>query len=206
MLKQCAREYILSGASLLEMCDHNAKVARKIGKNNVAMLWTFVKIMYSAMPKQYHQSNINPVIAQNLLSNRMLMATPNTMPPVVWGEEKTDDQLPKANESNDDDYKASDYIVPKTGEFNKIGGTAGAITSAQHTNLDVLNNIVYGDTELTIEHMDCIKSLRNGFLYIGPHDLTKNFALPSDTMMNHDMQQSARNQTMSQNRRDASPV
>lgn len=208
-LKECAREYILSGKPLLDMCEHNAKVARKIGKNNVAMLWTFVKIMYSTLPKQYHQSVDafrNPSAAQNMLSNRMLMATPNTMPPVVWGEEKTDDQITNSNEANDDDYKPNDYIVPKVGEFNKMGGTSGAPTNAQIPNLDALNNIVYGDTELTVEHMDCIKSLRNGFLYIGPHDMTKNFALPSDSMMNHDMQQSARNQTMSRNRRDTSPV
>lgn len=192
------------------MCEHNAKVARKIGKNNVAMLWTFVKIMYSALPKQYHHQSAdafrNPSAAQNMLSTRMLMATPNTMPPVVWGEEKSDDQITNSNETNDDDYKLNDYIVPKMGEFNKFGGSSPATTNAQNTNLDVLNNIVYGDTELTVEHMDCIKSLRNGFLYIGPHDMTKNFALPSDSMMNHDMQQSARNQSMSRNRRDQSPV
>lgn len=209
-LRECAREYILSGKPLLDMCEHNAKVARKIGKNNVAMLWTFVKIMYSALSKQYHHQSSdafrNPSAAQNMLSTRMLMATPNTMPPVVWGEEKSDDQNTNSNETNDDDYKPNDYIVPKVGEFNKFGSTSAATTNAQNTNLDVLNNIVYGDTELTVEHMDCIKSLRNGFLYIGPHDMTKNFALPSDSMMNHDMQQSARNQTMSRNRRDQSPV
>lgn len=209
-LRECAREYILNGKPLLDMCEHNARVARKIGKTNVAMLWTFVKIMYSALPKQYHHQTAdafrNPSAAQNMLSTRMLMATPNTMPPVVWGEEKADDQITNSNETNDDDYKPNDYIVPKMGEFNKFGGSSPATTNAQNTNLDVLNNIVYGDTELTVEHMDCIKSLRNGFLYIGPHDMTKNFALPSDSMMNHDMQQSARNQSMSRNRRDQSPV
>lgn len=172
------------------------------------MLWTFVKIMYSALPKQYQcaDSFRNPSATQNMLANRMLMATPNTMPPVVWGEEKSDDQTANSNETNDDEYKTHDYIVPKMSEFNKLSGTSGTTTNAQTPNLDALNNIVYGDTELTVEHMDCIKSLRNGFLYIGPHDMSKNFALPSDSMMNHDMQQSARNQTISGNRRDTSPV
>lgn len=195
-MKECARGYILSGKTLAEMCDHNEKIARNLGKMNVSMLWQFVKIIYSTMPKQYQNTDPfrNPIATQNLLTNRMLMAAPSST-------ENLEVKVVHTNETNTDDFtKAKDFTTPKIGEpaLSQNGATNGTI--------DALNNIVYGENELTIDNLDCIKSLRNGFLYIGPHDLTKNFSWPSDSMMNHDMQQNARNQNMSRNRHDISPV
>lgn len=190
---------------MAEICDHNEQVARRVGKLNVAMLWQFVKIIYSSLPKQYPNADPfrNPAASQNhLLANRMLMATPNSIAQ-HWTDEKSDDKASLANESNNDEYKTNDFQMPKLSDFNKM--TINQNGSEEGT-VDALNNIVYGDNELTVEHMDRIKSLRNGFLYIGPHDLTKNFSWPSDSMMNHDMQQTTRNQTMSRNRLDTSPV
>lgn len=203
-MRECARGYILSGKPLAEICDHNEKVARSVGKLNVAMLWQFVKIIYSTLPKQYQTTDpfrnatTNPNL---LLNNRMLIAAPSSLAP-HWADEKSDDKIP-TNETNTDEYNAKDFTMPKLSEFNKL--TVNQNGSEDGTT-DALNNIVYGDNELTVEHMDCIKSLRNGFLYIGPHDLTKNFSWPSDSMMNHDMQQSSRNQAISRNRLDTSPV
>lgn len=49
---ECARRYILSGRSLAEMCDHNAGVARELGRHQVAIVclsfifcWYFRNIM-----------------------------------------------------------------------------------------------------------------------------------------------------------------
>lgn len=172
------------------------------------MLWIFVKIIYSSSPKQYQSADSfrNSSTSQNLLlTNRILMSTPNTITP-GWGDDKSDEKISNTNDTNDDEFKSNDFILPKGSEYKLGSNQCGGIGNTQNSNLDALNNIVYGDTELTVEHMDCIKSLRNGFLYIGPHDLTKNFSLPNDSMMNHDMQQSARNQTIPRNRRDTSPV
>lgn len=203
MLKECAQSYILSGKPLAEICDHNEKIARNLGKYNVSMLWQFVKIIYSTMPKQSVDQFRAQAASQNLLmTNRMLMAAPNSIAQ-HWTDENSDEKTINPSKTNTDEIKQNQFTIPKTGELNKLlpnqsGTEDGAI--------DALNNIVYGDNELTIEHMDCIKSLRNGFLYIGPHDLTKNFSWPSDSMMNHDMQQSTRHQNMSRNRRNTSPV
>lgn len=203
ILKECARNYILSGKPLAEICDHNEKIARNLGKHNVSMLWQFVKIIYSTLPKQNADPFRNPTANQNLLkANRMLMAAPNSIAQ-HWVDENSDEKITHTNESNVDEIKPNSYTIPKTGELSKL--TTNQNGSEDGT-IDALNNIVYGGNELTVEHMDCIKSLRNGFLYIGPHDLTKNFSWPSDSMMNHDMQQTTRHQTMSRNRRDTSPV
>lgn len=34
---KCATQYILHGKSLTEMCDHNANVAKSLGKNHVSI-------------------------------------------------------------------------------------------------------------------------------------------------------------------------
>lgn len=155
------------------------------------------------MPKQNADPFRNPSANQNLLmANRMLMAAPNSIAP-HWTDENSDEKTPHTNETNVNETMQNNFTIPKIGESSKL--TTNQNGSEDGT-IDALNNIVYGDNELTVEHMDCIKSLRNGFLYIGPHDLTKHFSWPSDSMMNHDMQQSTRHQTMSRNRRDASPV
>lgn len=187
-----------------EICDHNEKVARNLGKHNVSMLWQFVKIIYSTMPKPNADPYRMPVVNQNLLmANRMLMAAPKSIAP-HWTDENVDEQImTHTNETKIDETKPNQFTIPKVGELNKL--TTNPNGNEDGT-IDALNNIVYGDNELTVENMDCIKSLRNGFLYIGPHDLTKHFSWPSDSMMNHDMQQNTRHQTISRNRRDTSPV
>lgn len=205
ILKECARSYILSGRTLAEICDHNERVARRLGKQNVSTIWQFVKIIYSSMPKQATDLFRNSATSQNLLlNNRMLMAATNLINAPHWTDESTDDNTTHTNETIIDEFKArGDFTIPKVSDFSKLAINQ---TSAEDETIDALNNIVYGDKELTVENMDCIKSLRNGFLYIGPHDLTKNFSWPSDSMMNHDMQQNSRNQALSRNRHDTSPV
>ncbi|XP_055321003.1 GATOR complex protein WDR24 isoform X1 [Sitodiplosis mosellana] len=202
VLQECARGYILSGKPLATLCDHNAQVARNLGKHNVSMLWQFVKIIYSSMPKQNSDPFRNTTANQNLLmANRLMLAAPNSNAP-HWVDENSDEKATHPNESNTDEAKQNHFTIPKIGELSKLTTNQCNIEDGA---TDALNNIVYGENELTVEHMDCIKSLRNGFLYIGPHDLTKNFSWPSDSIMNHDMQQSTRQQALSRNRRDASP-
>lgn len=201
-MKECARNYILGGKSLAETCDHNEKVARRLGKQNVSMLWQFVKIVYSSIPNQ----SADPFLktSQNVLTNR-LIATPNTITQ-HWTDESLDDTISHSNETKGDEFSSWDSTIPKiinNSDFSKLTINQNGV---EDETIDVRNSIVYGEKELTVENMDCIKSLRNGFLYIGPHDLTKNFSWPSDSMMNHDMQQNSRNQALSQNHHGASPV
>lgn len=174
------------------------------------MIWSFVKIVYSTLPKQFPTTDsFRNASSQNLLTSRMLIVAQNAIT-TGWGDEKSDDKVPNHIDATEDEFIQSDS--QKVTDFKLGVNQCSTLIAAQtnritaEANAEVLNNIVYGDTELTVEHMDCIKSLRNGFLYIGPHDLTKNFSLPNDSMMNHDMQQNARNQAMSRNRLDASPV
>lgn len=225
ILKGCAQGYILFGRSLSEMCEHNSAVAKKLGKTNVAMLWSFVKIMYSSATSPKHQQSNE--LARTLSagqshlkgrlmnhSNSRLMASAAKSMSSGWGDEPVDGKLIADHEANDDEYLTNDLMPPKHGDFKPSGGPTGShltqsvrgIGPAAESTSDPLNNIVHGDSELTVEHMDYIKSFRNGFLYIGPHDLTKNFSLPSNSIMNHDMHQTQRNQIVSKERQNTSPV
>lgn len=175
------------------------------------MLWSFVRIMYSSNPDRQKTDAFRSLTAnQNALNNRLLNSAPKST--VGWCDEQSDDKLTNNHDANDDDFETNDLVPTKHCEFKHVTGPPGGSIITQMTrgapesSSDALNNIVHGDTELTVEHMDFIKSFRNGFLYIGPHDLTKNFSLPSNSMMNHDMQQTPRNQIISKERRDTSPV
>ncbi|CAB3365150.1 Hypothetical predicted protein [Cloeon dipterum] len=43
---ECARRYQLSGKPLAELCDHNAAVAKQLGRHQVSLVWGVVKTLY----------------------------------------------------------------------------------------------------------------------------------------------------------------
>ncbi|NWW73487.1 WDR24 protein, partial [Climacteris rufus] len=44
-----AKQYALAGRPLAELCDHNAKVAKGLDRNQVAQMWTMLRIIYSSL-------------------------------------------------------------------------------------------------------------------------------------------------------------
>ncbi|NWI87473.1 WDR24 protein, partial [Pitta sordida] len=44
-----AKQYVLAGRPLAELCDHNAKVAKGLDRNQVAQTWTMLRIIYSGL-------------------------------------------------------------------------------------------------------------------------------------------------------------
>ncbi|XP_025840675.1 GATOR2 complex protein WDR24 isoform X2 [Vulpes vulpes] len=53
-----AERYALAGRPLAELCDHNAKVARELGRNQVAQTWTMLRIIYCS-PGLASATNLN---------------------------------------------------------------------------------------------------------------------------------------------------
>uniref|UniRef100_A0A2K5ZW51 GATOR2 complex protein WDR24 n=1 Tax=Mandrillus leucophaeus TaxID=9568 RepID=A0A2K5ZW51_MANLE len=53
-----AERYALAGRPLAELCDHNAKVARELGRNQVAQTWTMLRIIYCS-PGLVPTANLN---------------------------------------------------------------------------------------------------------------------------------------------------
>lgn len=188
--KGCAREYILTGGSLLEICDYNAEIARKYSKPNVSMLWKFVKNQYAYGTVNQSTESRNSTSSQNVLPSRLMAAQQQQNASVTpgWGDDKLGE--PSSEEALAkmccEDLNLQDFRHPKSGEFKHPGGPS--LNLIQNSTLpaiadsDSLNNIMYGEAELTVDDMDCVKSFRNGFLYVGPHDLTKGWSLPNNNL------------------------
>ncbi|KAJ8878271.1 hypothetical protein PR048_018848 [Dryococelus australis] len=45
---ECAKQYLLTGRPLAEICDHNAAVARSLGMNQVSLVWGIIKTLYNS--------------------------------------------------------------------------------------------------------------------------------------------------------------
>ncbi|XP_007903057.1 GATOR complex protein WDR24 isoform X2 [Callorhinchus milii] len=61
---QTARQYILTGRPLAELCDHNAKVAKELYRFQVAQTWTMLRIVYSN-PGAIAPVNLNQSIGKS---------------------------------------------------------------------------------------------------------------------------------------------
>lgn len=68
------------------------------------------------------------------------------------------------------------------------------------------NDFIFGDEELTIEHMDVthVKNLRNGFLYVGPH-MCKEWSLPNSPLIGSDLH-AAKHETPPESSQETTPV
>lgn len=168
-----AKEYILTGKSLPEICENNYSVALKYGKNNVASLWNFVKELFSHT--QAKPSNK----VQTLLQTRYLLH-PIHLNNSARDENSKFNNNSLANTSNslNDEHLLEFKSLRLSSDSNKNPSRScfnNTIEDAEISNCE----FIFGDEELTIENMDCVKSFRNGFLYTGPNDLIKDWYFPS---------------------------
>lgn len=175
----CAREYIITGADLTDICEYNANVASKYGKTNANILWRFVGNQYELI-KSIKKSSTT----KNIHYATSVQDEPNVDDTVCNTKEELDKKLtPKYldvlkmqdlrprernSESVNLDYLSTSLSIPtKLLSHNEIAAS--------------MISCMYGETdELTV---DLVKGLRNGFLYIGPHDLTKGWSLPHNNLI-----------------------
>ncbi|XP_022917684.1 GATOR2 complex protein WDR24 isoform X2 [Onthophagus taurus] len=57
-----AKNYILTGRSFSEICEHNSSIAKEYGKNNVSIVWRIIKIMYG---DEFYPSPANTPLTNN---------------------------------------------------------------------------------------------------------------------------------------------
>ncbi|XP_074036380.1 WD repeat domain 24 isoform X2 [Leptinotarsa decemlineata] len=60
-LSDLAKNYVLHGRSISELCEHNSAVAREFGKPNISVMWKIIKTMYGEefMQNSITSSNTN---------------------------------------------------------------------------------------------------------------------------------------------------
>lgn len=206
----CARDYILTGAYLPDICEYNADIARKYGKANVSMLWRFVGNQYAhakdstsgdvqrksigssagggRLSKLHHHQNLHH------RHHHHHHHAANAAVSKIGGGEASEQEV--LAQMCCEDLKLQDFRHPKSGEFKHSSGAGsgadGQLTAtassaaaaaqllAEQSSADSQESFMYGETEELTVHE--VKGLRNGFLYIGPHDLTKGWSLPHNNL------------------------
>nr|XP_055195791.1 GATOR complex protein WDR24 isoform X2 [Nyctereutes procyonoides] len=86
-----AERYALAGRPLAELCDHNAKVARELGRNQVAQTWTMLRIIYCS-PGLASATNLNHSVGKGSSCGLPLMNSFNLkdMAPGLGSETRLD--------------------------------------------------------------------------------------------------------------------
>lgn len=174
-LKGMAMEYRLTGP-LIEICDHNAEVAKKFSKPNVATLWRWVRQFFGSLPEDPTPTRSNRDSGTTHLSGGGSHAQLANRLSVEEGVGHNSDRGLLAQKSLEEKLLNMDnQLLPKT--FDSRGN---ALNMNHHNwtgaNADDVAGdfILFGDRELTIES---VNYLRNGFLYTG--DICKELVFPA---------------------------
>uniref|UniRef100_A0A1I8MUE5 GATOR2 complex protein WDR24 n=1 Tax=Musca domestica TaxID=7370 RepID=A0A1I8MUE5_MUSDO len=187
----CAKELILSGKKLADICKHNASVCRKYGKHNATTLWNFVEIAYGSNElnklKYEHRNSFST--QKNSQASRRPTQVVNT-DVLKWDHNENNNVNGSDNDtelkSQDDDLM--DHNGPGGKQFYPPYGSV-ILSESQ-----IL-------TEITFDNFD---NLRNGFTYVGPPDISKALALP-ETTLHCDVQAARPQLDINADDRDKSP-
>lgn len=190
----CAKELVLSGKKLAEMCKHNAFVSRKHGKHNATTLWNFLEICYGS-----NEMNTQNYEHRNSFSNQKNAQNVRRTAQVVNNSDASKWEHNKSNivDGSDDnlDIKSQDddHLLDGSGSSNK-------------QTYPPCGSVILSETQILSEvTFDNFDSLRNGFLYVGPPDFTKALALP-ETALHCDVQAARPQLDIKTKNREKSPV
>ncbi|XP_017846940.1 GATOR complex protein WDR24 isoform X2 [Drosophila busckii] len=161
----CAKELLLSGQKLADLCERNAEVSKKYGKHNATTLWNFIKLFYGSNhfePPFEHRSSFSN--QKNPLNARRALQTASE----ELGQDLNGDEAPHENVADSEDAD----------DLGGVGQQQPPPTSS----------VILSETQIISEiTFDNFELLRNGFIYVGPADVTKALAFP-DTALHHDVQ------------------
>ncbi|XP_022079765.1 GATOR complex protein WDR24-like [Acanthaster planci] len=95
----CAQRFQLTGRPFPELCEHNAKVSRELGRYQVAQTWNMLKLMYSDNPMA------KPAIAQ---PESLKQTDAERVPELSVTPQPNDNTVESAAGQTDDDSALSD--------------------------------------------------------------------------------------------------
>lgn len=200
----CAREYrlkVTEHQNFLELCEHNANVARKYGRLNVSVLWNMVKMIYKTMPlKESKKGMTGPIKSNNRLSaqnsNQSSAGLQNGINLRRSGSFGTSG-LGISTAVNG----SSNNINPDGNDLQSqsiFGGSSNddLLDAIEPSGFIQMPKVPIPDLDVDVEVYDennrpsiDSKKLRNGFLYTGPHDHLIKDSLPacSSSLINHEL-------------------
>lgn len=190
----CARQLLLNGKRLADICEYNASICCKYGKHNATTLWNLIKIFYGTTefshPKKCEHRNAN-CIQKNCVNSRRPNSNVNSNTLIKW------EQNENISLSDLDDHavmKVDDSIL------EDVNGSDSETTYPSHGSVILSDNQLLA--EITFDNFDI---LRNGFIYVGPPDFTKVLTLP-DTALHCNVQEARPQLDIKAEDCDKSPV
>ncbi|XP_034662632.1 GATOR complex protein WDR24 [Drosophila subobscura] len=166
----CARELIMSGKKLAELCEHNSEVSKKYGRHNATTLWNFLKLFYGSNhfePPFEHRSSFSN--QKNPINQRRATQVPSD-----WPQQRSD----PSQDLNGNAQEATHEIDPANDDDDPLGGSG-----VEHP---PTSSVILSETQIISEiNFDNFELLRNGFIYVGPTDAAKALAFPA---LHHDVQ------------------
>ncbi|KAL3269120.1 hypothetical protein HHI36_008201 [Cryptolaemus montrouzieri] len=165
-----AKNYILSGRSLSEMCDHNAAVAIEYGKLPIATIWRIIKIMYG---EEFLQNS--EIHASRNRENSMT----GLVTPLVGMDHLTSDQR-----SRDGDTPVAQFS-DETENEDQVDHVAmynnGFPTYLNYRTGLPKGDFSFGENELDMEFDGIGSDFRNGYRSYQPiHPTQQDWTLPSE--------------------------
>lgn len=147
-----------------------------------------MKVIYGSLHLKTNKIDARTTLSSqsHLINNRRLTQVQNT-------RDNAENQKNEGEESDlegnpNDDLKLLDFLSPKSGQ--------------QKPCFNVAEPLIFEKSQITFENVKC---LRDGFLYVGPHDFTKDWSIPETALHNL---QAARPQPeiSAEQRQEPSPV
>lgn len=146
---ESARRYILTGRSLVEMCEHNAAVAKSLGRTNVSVVWNLVKTLYASsdqlqppLPVGCNVSRDESVLSVDMVDGDQRTETPTvvTVPQASGDDETETDETPDLPRR-----AAFSALTPSQGDFFFGEGELALLDFEQMT-----NNAMVGQQDWTL--------------------------------------------------------
>ncbi|XP_037945419.1 GATOR complex protein WDR24 [Teleopsis dalmanni] len=193
----CAKEFILTGKKLGEICEHNAKVTKKYGKHNASTLWNFIKILYGSSEfstqKYEHRSSFST--QKSIQSSRRPTQNINAL---------TNEVLPWSNNERTDTNGNNNDIDIELQDADALSGVVGGSGSGKQ-NYPPYNSVIISENQILNDiTFDNFEMLRNGFIYVGPPDFTKALSFP-ETALHHNVQAARPQQDIKVKEHEKSP-
>ncbi|XP_052853922.1 GATOR complex protein WDR24 isoform X2 [Drosophila gunungcola] len=166
----CARELIISGKKLSELCEHNAEVSKKYGKHNATTLWNFIKLFYGSNhfePPFEHRSSFSN--QKNPMNSRRATQVASD-----WPQQRSE----LGQDLNGNTPETAHEIDVANVDDDPLGGSG-----VEHP---PTSSVILSETQIISEiTFDNFELLRNGFIFVGPTECAKALAFPA---LHHDVQ------------------
>lgn len=168
----CAKEYIFRAKTLAEVYEYNSLVSKKYGRHTAYTLWNFIKLFYGS--KEF--TNRKP-IQRNSFSNQKNINRIVIQSKPSIALEKSESKIDLLDIKEIDSRRGSK-------DFDSISKIYYSRVSNQPVILENSEGPFHD-----------YRSLRDGFLYVGPHDVTTALSLP-ETTLHHDFQAARHHEDM----------